>query len=140
MIDTSGVADPSVKLGAALCDRALLVVTDGYLPMRSAASLADTLHEWGMDNVEMVVNRFSMDPKHPTDLRDVIDTTGLCLLGVVPDVPPFARMQDAGTPAVHCREAAPVAAALDNIAHRLVGENRPLLSGISCKRRKLLAV
>ena len=140
VIDTSGVADPSVKLGAALCDRALLVVTDGYLPMRSAASLADTLHDWGMDNVEMVVNRFSMDPKHPTDLRDVIDTTGLCLLGVVPDVPPFARMQDAGTPAVHCREAAPVAAALDNIAHRLTGENRPLLSGIPCKRRRLLAV
>ncbi len=140
VIDTSGVADPSVKLGAALCDRALLVVTDGYLPMRSAASLADTLHEWGMDEVEMVVNRFSMDPKHPTDLRNVIDTTGLRLIGVVPDIPPFARMQDAGTPAVRCREAAPVAAALDNIAHRLAGENRPLLYGISCKRRKLLAV
>lgn len=140
VIDTSGAADPSVKLGAALCDRALLVVTDGYLPMRSAASLADTLHEWGMDNVEMVVNRFSMDPKRPTDLRTVIDTTGLRLVGVVPDAPAFARMQDAGTPAVRCREAIPVTAAFDNIAHRLMGENRPLLSGIPCKRRKLLAV
>ena len=140
IVDTSGVADPSVKLGAALCDRALIVVTDGYLSMRSAASLADTLHEWGLDGAEMVVNRFSMDTKHPTDLRTVIDTTGLCLIGVVPDIPPFARMQDAGTPAVRCREGAPVATAFANIARRLSGENCPLLSGIACKRRKLLDI
>lgn len=140
IIDTSGVADPSVRLGAALCDRALIVVTDGYLPMRSAASLADTLHEWGMDEVKMVVNRFSMDVRHPTDLRTIIDTTGLCLVGVLPDVPSFARMQDAGIPAIRNREAAPVSTAFENLAHRLAGENRPLLSGIHCKRRKLLSI
>ena len=140
IVDTSNAADPSVKLGAALCDRAVMVVTDGYLSMRSAASLADTLHEWGMDDPEMVVNRFSMDPKHPTDLRNVIDTTGLRLIGVLPDIPPFARMQDAGTPAIRCREAAPVATAFANIARRLEGENCPLLTGIPCKRRKLLDI
>lgn len=140
VVDTSSAADPSVRLGAALCDLALMTVTDGYLPMRSAASLADTLHEWGMDEVQMVVNRFSLDPRHPTDLRRMIDTTGIRLLGVVPDCPPFARLEDEGGSPFSSRETTAVATAFSNMARRLTGALCPLLDGIPCKRRRLLDI
>lgn len=140
IVDTSSAADPSVKLSAGLCHEGIMVVCDSPLSLRSAASLMDTLHEFGMDDVRMVVNRFSMDPKKPTDLRAMIDATGMRLLGVVPECSVFAREQDAGVSALRAKACPGVACALSNIAARLTGEHRPLLTGISCRRKKLLDI
>ena len=140
IVDTSSAADPSVKLAAGLCHEALMVVCDSPLSLRSAASLMDTLHEFGMDDVRMVVNRFSMDPKDPTDLRTMIDTTGMRLLGVVPECPSFAREQGAGVSALRAKTCPKMACAISNIAARLMGDQRPLLTGISCRRKKILDI
>ena len=138
VIDASNASNPAVKICAALSDEVLLVVLDTPLAVRSATSLADTLYEWGKDDMKMVVNRFSMTPKNPTDLRALIDETGLCLIGVVPESAGFARLQNEGIPACSAKEGREVVTAFRNMAKRVMGEVCPLLSDIPCPRKKLL--
>ncbi len=140
IVDTSAASDPSVRLCCTLCEAAVLVAVPGALSVRSTASLADTLHEWGMDEIRMVVNRLSADLKKPTDLRRFIDGTGLRLLGAVPYSEALPAAQDSGAPACLAKGCEDVRQTFSNMAARLEGETCPLLSGTRLPRRKLLDI
>ncbi len=142
VVDTSAVSDPSVALCARLCDLAILVTTPGVLALRSAASIADTLHEFGRDHIRLVVNEFSCDPKHPStpDLREMVDTSGVRLLGVLPKSEEIPRCQDEGVLPCLSKKKTLANIAFDNMARRLLGEVCPLMSNMSVARKKLLDI
>lgn len=142
VVDTSSVSDPSVKLCAKLCDLAILVTTPGVLSARSTASMADTLHEFGRDDIRLVVNKFSTDPRHPStpDVREMIDTSGIRLLGILPYEEGFATQQDQGVPPCLGRKKSVATAAFDNMALRLLGEVCPLMTNMPLPRKKLLDI
>ena len=142
VVDTSSVSDPSVKLCAKMCDLAILVTTPGVLALRSAASMADTLHEFGRDEIRLVVNEFSVDTKHPSapDLREMIDTSGVRLLGILPKSEEIALHQDEGIPPCLSKKKTLAKAAFDNMACRLLGEVCPLMTNMSVPRKKLLDI
>ena len=142
IVDTSSASDPSVRLCAKLCDLAILVTTPGILDLRSAASMADTLHEFGRDDIRLVVNGFSCDPKHPSkpDLREIVDTSGVRLLGILPKSIEIVRFQDEGIPPCLIQKKHLAKTAFENMAARLLGEVCPLLSSMPLARKKLLDI
>jgi septum formation inhibitor-activating ATPase MinD len=142
VVDTSSVSDPSIKLCAKLCDLAILVATPGVLSLRSTASLSHTLQECGVGEMRLVVNGFSCDPKHPSkpDIREMVDTSGVCLLGILPRCDGIPPTQDEGTFLSYLNEQNLANIAFDNMARRLLGKTCPLMSNMSIPRKKLLDI
>lgn len=85
----AGIADNAMlAMGAA--DKALIVSTPDNVCVRSVAAAADKLFELGMDpeNVRLIINRFdkkSAISGKMLNVDDVIDSTGVQLIGAVPD-------------------------------------------------------
>ncbi|MCR4614965.1 MAG: P-loop NTPase [Clostridiales bacterium] len=85
----AGIADNALlAMGAA--DKALIVSTPDNVCVRSVAAAADKLFEIGMDaeDIRLIINRF--DKKSAVsgkmlNVDDVIDSTGVRLIGAVPD-------------------------------------------------------
>jgi septum site-determining protein MinD len=144
IVDTSSVADPSVKLCAALCDAALVTATPDALSLRSNASLCEWLHEEGAGTLDLrlVINRFPVNPKMPCipDPREMIDSIGIRLFGIVPECNGFTPIEQMRVPSCFGSDHTALSAAFSNMAARLVGEARPLLTGTRLPRRKLLTV
>jgi septum site-determining protein MinD len=142
VVDTSSVSDPSTKLCAKLCDLAILVATPGVLSLRSTASLSHTLQEFGVGEMRLVVNGFSCDPKHPSkpDIREMVDTSGVRLLGILPRCDGIPPTQDEGTFLSYINEQNLANIAFDNMARRLLGKTCPLMSNMSIPRKKLLDI
>ena len=133
--DTGSISDG--VLLSPFVDEAIIAVTPSVLSLRSATSCVDLLLESGLRQARMVVTRYSLDVRshHAVALRQLIDRTGMRLLGIVPEEPENAAlMADGRVPEGN------LAVSYANIAVRLVGGHAPLLSSMrGIRREKLLA-
>ena len=85
----AGIAD-NAMLAMKAADKALIISTPDNVCVRSVAAAANKLFELGMDaeNIRLIINRF--DKKSALsgkmlNVDDVIDSTGVRLIGAVPD-------------------------------------------------------
>lgn len=114
-------------------EMAYLVLTDSPLALRSATSLADTLREGGLTDMRLVVNRLTA----PTDLRDLIDRTGVPLGAIVledHELDGYQREADLS----NLEKNTYVGVACVNLVARMRGEYAPLLSRMGLNRKKWL--
>ena len=75
------------RLAAAAANKAIVVSTPDEVCVRSAAAAADSLSEFGIEESRLIINRF--ERKATTkgkllNIDDVIDSTRLRLIGVIP--------------------------------------------------------
>ncbi len=136
ILDTSSVTDPLAEWAAGYADTALVVTTPAQRAILSAASLAEQLRQWEIAEPRLVINRLSLVPC-ATDLRRVIDTVALPLVGLIPEGEMMEQILLDST-AFSMNHS--ISTAFSNIAARLLGEAVPLLSEVTPHRRAVLAV
>ena len=86
-LDAPAGVDAGFRLAASSADRCILVTGPGPAAVRDAARVGELLELMGKTNVRLVVNRVSarMVNAMETTIDDVMDTTGLPLLGIIPE-------------------------------------------------------
>ena len=126
-LDAPAGVDAGFELAARFADRVLLVTGPDPASVRDAATAGQRLELMGKENVRLIVNRVSRKLIRSLEVTvdDVMDESGLPLLGVVPEdihVPMAAAFQE---PLVlhHTRGAA---AACRRIARRIQGYRVPV--------------
>ena len=108
-----------------------IIVTTGELPsIRDAARAASNLRDMGLETLRLIVNRVSKTKfKHiKTTIDDVIDSTGVQLLGIVAEDDGIFRALHEGIPLVLYNKRKSAYDFLD-IALRIKGEDVPLQVG-----------
>lgn len=111
-------------------DRAIVVCTPDQTSLRDAQMTHFALRDAGVTDIRLVLNR-ARSKISALPLDEIIDRTGLRLLGVVPEDRAVIAHANRGT-LLFSDLSAPAAKAYRNITHRLLGENRPLLR--RCRR------
>ena len=114
---------------AAVADEAIIITCGGSGSLRGAERMARVLEDDGVMQVRLVVNRIRrrlIRRGAIGTVDDAMDATGLCLLGIVPEDEAISVAAGAGKP-VQSDKARSAAAAYQNIARRLDGEEVPLM-------------
>ena len=114
---------------AAVADEAIIITCGGSGSLRGAERMARVLEDDGVMQVRLVVNRIRrrlIRRGAIGTVDDAMDATGLCLLGIVPEDEAVSAAAGAGKP-VQSDKARSAAAAYQNIARRLHGEEVPLM-------------
>ena len=120
IIDTPAGLGADLTLPAPFCDAALLVTTPDAVSVRGTASASAALWQAGLQNQRLVINqvpRMLMRSGTIGDLDDVIDGTGVQLIGLVPEDQGVKAATAAAAPLGRC----PAKVAFDNIAARVCG-------------------
>ena len=122
-------AGVSAGFAAAVCaaDRAVVISGADPVGVRSASSVRTLLEGYPVKEIRLVINRFNEAYFRTTgtyeDLDEVIDRSGIRLLGLVPeDLPMAARIVSGKRPP----ESTPGMMALSRIASRIQGERVPI--------------
>ncbi len=127
VIDTAAGLEAPFQAAAAVCHRAVLVVTADPVSIRDGRVVSDLLHEKGVTAQRLVINRLQSARLRPMGIPDLdwcIDQVGARLLGVVPESQAIALAAATGEklPA-GCRETE----IFRRMARRLCGDECPLL-------------
>lgn len=88
IIDSPAGVDSGFEIASCSSDRAIVVSTSDRVCVRSAAVAAQRLYDMGIEDVRLIINRFSKKPvrnKKLLNIDSVIDTTSVQLIGVVPE-------------------------------------------------------
>ncbi len=136
VVDTASSSDPATRALAARADYVPVVSTPHPRAIGATASMAAHLPQRGIENAYLLINRLPLT-RSGCDLRGMIDTTALPLLGVIPaheDMDRRLLLSEATT----VRDS--LAIAFSNIAARLTGDAVPLLDGVIKDRRAYLSV
>lgn len=127
-IDSPAGLNTGFRLAAAFCDFAIVVSTCDASSIHDAEQTAAALDELGKDDKRMIVNRVSsrlLDALAET-VDDLMDRTGLPLLGLIPEDSTVTLAANAGRPLVlYTRKKSAVACL--NIAKRVDGQEIPLM-------------
>ncbi len=87
LLDAPAGIDAGFKLAAKFCDRVILVTGADPASIRDASRAADVLETMGKENIRMIINR--VRPKlfatMGVTVDDIMDQSGLPLLGLVPE-------------------------------------------------------
>lgn len=127
----AGIGD-GFRQAAGAADRAIVVCTPDQTSLRDAQMTRFALMEQGVEDIRLVINRIRFGV-HAMALDEVIDRTGIQLLGAVPEDRAVMDCANRGELLVrHMR--APAAKAYRNIAQRLLGLGVPLLR--RCRRMR----
>lgn len=121
-LDAPAGVDAGFRLAATKADRVLLVTLSDPAAIRDASRTGQMLELMGKDNVRLIVNRISTRLVSSMDrtVDDVMDDTGLPLIGIVPDDPNVTLAATFGKPLVtYAKKGA--AAACCRIAKRIQG-------------------
>ena len=128
LLDAPAGVDAGFQLTASFADRCVLVTGPGPASVRDVSRVGELLELMGKQNVRLIVNRVSsrMAGAMETTVDDVMDTTGLPLLGVVPEDPNVTLAATHNRPLLiySCRGAA--AMACTRISKRLQGLPVPI--------------
>ena len=128
MIDAPAGVGAGFRLAVSAADRVLIVSGSDPASLRDAASVSALLSDRPTGSVRLVVNR--VIPKLFSQMRltvdDIMDSTGLPLLGLVPEDPAVPLAAAEGKPLVLCARKGAARACL-NISRRLRGRTVPLL-------------
>ena len=86
-LDAPAGIEAGFQLAARSADRVILVTGSDPASIRDAAQAGDLLDRMGKTNVRLVINRINEKMVHAMRLTmdDVMDRTGLPLLGIVPE-------------------------------------------------------
>ncbi len=121
-LDAPAGVDAGFRLAAAKADRVLLVTLSDPAAVRDASRTGQMLELMGKDNIRLIVNRISPRLVSSMDrtIDDVMDDTGLPLIGIVPDDPNVTLAAAFGKPLLtYTKKGA--AAACCRIAKRIQG-------------------
>ena len=144
ILDSSGGADISVELCARVSDEALIVSSRNPASVRAAGKSAALLDGYGVSEQKLIINSLELSKEANKDragVLDMIDETGLCLVGIIPKEGRIERLCEKGKLTLESRHAVSKGAFL-NLAKRLTGERVNLLTGIKGlgerQRRRIL--
>ncbi len=144
ILDTSGGADESVELCAEAADAALIVSSRNPAALRAAGKSAAILDSRGVTEQKLIINSLELSKEDNRDrigVLEMIDVTGVSLLGIIPREPGIERLCEKGKLALEWKHSVSARAFL-NTAARLTGEHVPLLKGIKGlserQRRRIL--
>ena len=128
-IDSPAGIEHGFENAIAPADRTLIVTTPDVSALRDADKVIYLLERDWDSQPGLVINRYNPKLARHGDLRgidDVLDILAVDLLGVVPDDDQIILTTDRGMPAV-LNEKLAVRQAYLNIAHRILGQNVPLM-------------
>ncbi len=144
ILDTPGGNTETFQMAVAAADGALVITSHHPAAVRGAAKSAEIMSDKGL-YTRLIINGF--DPGAVLSgkregMLELIDSTGVELIGVIPQDPALAYAQEKGILAIGDRFVS--YKAFENIAQRLIAEETcskkiPILKGVKCgKRKKLL--
>ena len=124
-LDAPAGVDAGFRLVANVADRFLLVTGAGPAAIRDAARVGDLLEIMGKTNVRLIVNRVdkSMLKTVQLTIDDVMDHSGLPLMGVVPEDMNITLAASFGQPMLKYARYADASRAFRRIAQRVQGFN-----------------
>lgn len=128
IVDASAGIDENLRRCAYACDRAIFVATADEISVRCAASAATEITKFGISpyDIRIVINRyvkkFALKNKL-LNIDGVIDKTGICLLGILPEdkAVPFMSVTN-----VLPKSKSVFVSAVDRVVERMLGKNVPL--------------
>ena len=138
LVDCAAGLGSDVLSFAAAADRAVIVSTSDYTALRGAQSTANIFSRIGQENCSIVVNRLRpgmIREGSAANIDRAMDTSGLSLLGVVPEDQGVIASGNRGT-ILALDHFGPAAQAYLNIAKRLVGQRIRLLDQVPGKEWK----
>ena len=126
-LDAPAGIDAGFRLAAQYADRIILVTGADPAAVRDAARAGQLLEHMGKQNARLVVNRVTkkMVSAISVTVDDVMDNTGLPLLGLVPEDPNVTLAAAFGTPLLKMTKRG-AAKACRSIAKRIQGLPEPL--------------
>lgn len=127
LLDAPAGIDQGFRLCAAYADRILLVTNPEPAAVRDAAQAGQLLEKMGKADVRLIVNRISARLFELTRITidDVMDESGIPLLGIVPEDANVTLAATFETPLLrYARRGA--SAAFRRIAKRMTGDSVPL--------------
>ncbi|MCQ2427405.1 MAG: P-loop NTPase [Clostridia bacterium] len=142
IIDTPGASEGILGAVSASCDAALIVVSHNPTSVRGAEKTGELLAGFGVRERYLVVNRF--DPHavlrgKRSGIAELIDSTGIPLIGVIPDSPELELSAEHGISISGIKRDRHYAVkAFTELAERLGGERIPLMSYYSERKRRRL--
>lgn len=90
LLDAPAGIGEGLTLAAGVADEGIVVVTPDEVSVRSGEIASRKLYNYGLENVSVIINRFressSAKGRH-LNIDDVIDSSKLKLLGIVPEDP-----------------------------------------------------
>ena len=128
LLDCPAGIEQGFKNAIAGADRAIVVTTPEVSAVRDADRIIGLLEANEIGKTELVVNRLRADMVKRGDMMssdDVVEILAVDLLGVVPDDENIVVSTNQGQPLVGNKSRA--GQAYDNICHRIMGEDVPLL-------------
>ena len=122
----SGIGE-GFRRAAQWADQTLLVMTADPAAIRNAARAAEELEKIGKSNVRLVINRVDhkLFAKMKLTVDDIMDETGVSLLGLVPE-DPVVPLASAGKISFLLKTKKGVTAACCRLAKRLQGMQEPI--------------
>ena len=127
LLDAPAGVEAGFRLAACHADRLIVVTGSDPASIRDAGRAGQLLHAMGKQNVRLIVNRIStrtVKAMHLT-VDDIMDRTGLPLLGIVPEDPEVVLAAAFEQPLLkHTNKGA--AAACRRIAQRIQGRRVPV--------------
>jgi len=127
LMDAPAGIEAGFQLAACHADRIIVVTGSDPASVRDAGRAGQMLQDMGKTNVRLIVNR--IDPKTVKAMRltvdDIMDRTGLPLLGIVPEAPEVVLAAAFDTPLLKFTKKG-AAAACRRIAGRIQGRRVPV--------------
>ena len=126
-LDAPAGVDAGFRLAARFASRMVLVTGADPASIRDAERTGVLLELMGKENVRLIVNRMQRKMLSALDITvdDIMDQTGLPLLGVIPEDANVVLAAADGEPLLHCTKKG-AAAACRRIAKRLQGRSVPI--------------
>ena len=127
-LDAPAGVDAAFRLVSSAADRFLLVTGSGPAAIRDAARVGELLELMGKTDVRLVVNRVdkSMLSVLKMTIDDIMDSTGLPLIGIVLEDSQVPLAAACSVPVLRFSKRCDAAAAYKNIARRLQGLKEPI--------------
>ena len=127
-LDAPAGVDAGFRLAAQSADRCILVTGPSPAAIRDAERTGQLLELMGKTNVRLIVNRISRKITSAMDLTvdDVMDCSGLPLLGVVPEDMNVTLAATFGKPLLKYKPRSAASRAFRRIANRIQGLPDPI--------------
>ena len=127
-LDAPAGVDAGFRLVTGVVDRFLVVTGAGPAAIRDASRVADLLELAGKENIRLVVNRVDRDMLSAVQVTidDVMDTSGLPLIGVVLEDPCVTLAASFGKPLLQYAKRCNASKAFRRIARRIQGYPEPM--------------
>ncbi len=127
LFDSPAGISGGFRLAAACADRAVIVSTPDEICTKAAASAADEIYSFGIDDIRLIINRFdkasTVKGKY-FNIDEAINSVNIQLIGVVPEDKEIMYASSSGFSAL---KDCPAKAAYGRIADRICGKKIPLV-------------